>query len=306
LSAIGAHAALSLTPGSVWQALSEPWGNEIVVRAMAEAALIGVAGGALGCWIVLYGLSYGAESLAHAMFPGLALAALTGMPLLAGAAAGLAAAAVAIPLAGRAPQIGGDTAVGIVVTALFGGGIVLALSAATPPAIGGLLFGDILAVSDLDLVLAALCAVTVPAALRLLHGQLLVVGFDRANARSFGGRPLLADGVLLALTAAATLVAVPGLGNLLVVAILVGPAATARLVTGTMPAMMVVAVCVAVACGAAGLYLSYYAGLAGGASIALAAVCAYLLAAAWSGLRPRLGAAARRGEPGSGALGPIL
>lgn len=279
---LGATAPPAAIGGSAWDALAGPWGNEIVVRAMAEAALLGLVGGALGCWIVLYGLSFGAESLAHAMFPGLALAALTGIPLALGAGAGLLVAAMAVAAAGRAPEIGGDTAVGIVVTGMFGGGVVLALSPAAPPRIGDLLFGDILAVSDLDLALAATLVVAVLVALRLLHGQLLVVGFDRSASRQLGGRPLLIDAALLTLTAAATMVAVPGLGNLLVVAVLVGPAATARLLAGSLPAMFGIATAVALASATAGLYLSYYAGIAGGASIAAASVAAYLLVAAWS------------------------
>ena len=67
---------------TVWSALADPWSDGTVVRALAEVGLIGVVGGVLGCWIVLYGLSYGAESLAHALFPGLVAAALLGLPLL--------------------------------------------------------------------------------------------------------------------------------------------------------------------------------------------------------------------------------
>jgi ABC-type Mn2+/Zn2+ transport system permease subunit len=69
--------------------LTDPWADPVGRRALLEVALLGVAGGALGCWIVFYNLSYSAESLAHALLPGLVLAALTGIPLLLGGAAGL-------------------------------------------------------------------------------------------------------------------------------------------------------------------------------------------------------------------------
>lgn len=263
--------------------ITDPFAEPINQRAFAEVALLGVVGGALGCWIVFYELSYGAESLAHSLFPGLVAAALLGVPLLVGGAAGILVAAVAIALAGRVPAIGRDTAVAVVITALFGLGVVLALSPASPPGVEGLLFGDILGVSDLDLALAGALAVAVLVGLRLLHTRLLAVGFDRTNARPLGASPLFADMALLVLLALAVLVAVQGLGNLLVVAVLVGPAATARLLARRMGPMMALASAVGVLAGAGGLYLSYYANTAAGASIAGAIVAAYLLVAAGSG-----------------------
>jgi ABC-type Mn2+/Zn2+ transport system permease subunit len=263
--------------------ITDPFGEPINQRAFAEVALLGLVGGALGCWIVFYELSYGAESLAHSLFPGLVAAALLGVPLLVGGAAGILVAAVAIALAGRVPAIGRDTAVAVVITALFGLGVVLALSPASPPGVEGLLFGDILGVSDLDLALAGALAVAVLVGLRLLHTRLLAVGFDRTTARPLGASPLFADMALLVLLALAVLVAVQGLGNLLVVAVLVGPAATARLLARRMGPMMAVASAVGVLAGAGGLYLSYYANTAAGASIAGTIVAAYLLVAAGSG-----------------------
>ncbi|MCZ4491448.1 MAG: metal transporter permease, partial [Conexibacter sp.] len=173
------------------------------------------------------------------------------------------------------PAIGRDTAVAVVVTALLGLGALLALSPDTPAGLGELLFGDVLGVSDLDLLLAGVLAVGVVVALALLHGRLLLVGFDRLNAPALGVRPGAIDVALLLLVAAALLVAVQGLGNLLVVAVLVGPAACARAVTHRMFPMMVVAAGVAILAGCGGLYLSYYARTAAGASIAAVIVVTY-------------------------------
>ena len=272
-------------PHEVWQALLYPWMQGVMQRALAEMALLGLVGGVLGCWIVFYELSYSAESLAHALFPGLVIAALAGFPLVLGAGIGVTVAAIAIAVLGRAPQIGRDTAVAVVISALFGLGVVLALSPDAPPGLQGLLFGDILGVSSLDLLLTAGLAAVVLVALGLLHRQLLVVGFDRASARSVGGKPQLADIALLVLIALATIVAVQGLGSLLVVAVLVGPAATARLLARRMVPMMGLASLMAVSAGAAGLYLSYYAGTAGGASVAGAIVTLYLAVRGGSALR---------------------
>jgi ABC-type Mn2+/Zn2+ transport system permease subunit len=263
---------------TIWHSLIEPWQHGIDRRALIEVVLLGLTGGALGCWIIFYNLSYSTESLAHALLPGLVLAALGGIPLILGGAAGLVVAAVAIAAAARTPAVGRDTAVAVVVTGLLGLGALLALSPATPAGLGSLLFGDVLGVSDTDLTLAAGLAVAVLVALALLHGRLLLVGFDRLNARALGVRPAAVDVVLLLLIAAALLVAVQGLGNLLVVAVLVGPAACARAVTHRMSTMMAVAAAVAVLAGFGGLYLSYYARTAAGASIAAVIVGVYALA----------------------------
>lgn len=249
-------------------------------RALAEIALIALAAGALGCWVVLYEFSYAAESLAHSIFPGLVIATLAGIPLLLGAAPAIAVAALAIALAGRVPGVGRDVAVAVVVTTMFGLGVLLALSPDSPPGVEGLLFGDILGPSDADLLSAAALVVLVAVVLALLHGRLLATGFDRAAARSFGLAPAAVDAALLLLLSAAIVVAVQGLGNLLVVAAFVGPAAAARRLSDRILPMFAIATAIGLLAGLAGLYLSYYAGTAGGASVALAIVVAYLLTAA--------------------------
>jgi ABC-type Mn2+/Zn2+ transport system permease subunit len=279
---------------AVLHLITDPFAEPVNARALAEVALLGIAGGALGCWIVFYELAYGTESLAHSMFPGLVVAALIGAPLLAGGAAGILVAALAIALARRVPAIGGDTAIAVVVTTLFGLGAVLALSPESPPGVQELLFGDVLGVTDLDLALGAALTAVVVVALRVLHVRLLAVGFDRTTARTLGASPALADTALLVLVALAVLVAVQGMGNLLVVAVLVGPAATARLLARRMAPMMALAVAIGVVAGAGGLYLSFYAGTAAGASIAGVIVAVYLLAAAVSGRATRSAVAAWR------------
>lgn len=102
----------------LWHALYYPWTQGIMQRALIEVALLGVAGGAIGCWIVLYEISFSAEALAHSMFPGLVVAALVGLPVLLGGVVGIVFAAIAIALAGRIPRTGRDAAVAVVVIAL--------------------------------------------------------------------------------------------------------------------------------------------------------------------------------------------
>jgi ABC-type Mn2+/Zn2+ transport system permease subunit len=290
---------VSAVVATVWHDLVVPWEQAIDRRAFLEVVLLGLTGGALGCWIIFYNLSYAAESLAHALLPGLVAAALLGLPLILGGAAGLAVAALAIAVAARTPAIGRDTAIAVVVTALLGLGALLALAPDTPAGLGELLFGDVLGVSDADLLLAGGLAVAVLGALTVLHGRLLVVGFDRLTAPALGVRPGPVDAALLLLVAGALLVAVQGLGNLLVIAVLVGPAACARAVTHRMAPMMAVAAAVAVLAGIGGIYLSYYARTAAGASIAAVIVGVYLVAVALSpsSRRTRRGAPRRARRP---------
>jgi ABC-type Mn2+/Zn2+ transport system permease subunit len=207
-------------------------------------------------------------------------AALLGLPLIAGAAAGLAGSALAIAVASQVPGIGRDASVAIVTTTLFGLGVLLALAPSSPPGLSGLLFGDPLGVTRGDIVTTAAVAAAALGGIMLAQRILLVVGFDRVNASAFGARAALADAALLLLVAAALLVGVQALGNLLVLAVVIGPAATARLLVRRMTPMMAVAAAIAVVGAVAGLYLSYYANTAAGASVAVALVALFLVALA--------------------------
>lgn len=264
----------------------EPLTEPFMQRAIAEMTMLGLAAGALGCWVVLYELSYAAESLAHASFPGLVVATLLGVPLLLGAAPAILIAALAIVAVGRSRWDAGGIAV--VVTTMFGLGVLLALSPKAPPGIQSLLFGDILGPSDADLAAAAALVALVAAALWMLHGRLLASGFDRDSAVAMGIAPGRVETALLVLLATGVVVAVQGLGNLLVVAAFVGPAATARNLSDRVGPMIAIAAAVAVFGGLAGLYVSYYVGTAGGASVALAMLAAYLLSLPFGWLRRRL------------------
>jgi ABC-type Mn2+/Zn2+ transport system permease subunit len=278
----------------------EPFREPFMQRAIAEMTLLALAGGALGCWVVLYELSYAAESLAHSLFPGLVLAAIAGAPLLLGATPAVVLAGLAIALVSRVPGVSRDVGVAVVVTTMFGLGVLLALSPESPPGIESLLFGDILGPSDGDLISAAVLVGVLAAALPLLHARLLASGFDRAAARSLGLSPAQVDAALLLLLGAAIVVAVQGLGNLLVVAVFVGPAAAARNLTDRIVPMFALASAIAVLAGLAGLYLSYYAGTAGGASVALAIVAAYAVSLAAA----RLGALrSRKALPAEATIG---
>jgi ABC-type Mn2+/Zn2+ transport system permease subunit len=238
-------------------------------RALLELILLGAVCGPLGVWVVIYRRSYAAESMAHSMLPGLVVASLAGLPLGLGAAAGLAVAAVCITLALRAPGIDADSAVAVVVTTLFGLGSLLALAPEVPVRIGELLFGNPLSVSGGDLAATAALAILVAGALAASARPLTLAGFDPQSAPSLGASPTRVGLLLTGLLAATTLIAVQALGNLLVVAIVVGPAVAALQLGLRLRKTLACAAAIAVTGGVAGLYLSYYGELAAGASIAL-------------------------------------
>jgi ABC-type Mn2+/Zn2+ transport system permease subunit len=257
----------------------------IMQRAFVEAIVLGLACGPLGVWILLLRRAYAAESLSHAMLPGLVIAALAGIPLLLGAAAGVLVAAGGIALVARDARAGGDIGVAVVVSGLFGLGGILALSPATPPRLGELLFGDLLGLTDGDLVAAAALSAGVLLALAVGYRALAATAFARGSAQALGVRPARADLALLALLAVTTVAAVQGLGNLLLVALILAPAAAALNLAARLPATLAVAAGLAVLAGVAGLVISYQFEIAAGASVALCAVALSSLGL----LKPKLG-----------------
>lgn len=266
-------------------ALLDPLRDGIIRRALLDLVILGAVCGPLGVWVVLHRQSYAAESMAHAMLPGIVAAALIGAPLGFGAAAGLAVAATAIALASRQRLVGTDAAVAVVVTTLLGLGTLLAVAPGVSVGLGEILFGDPLSVSSADLLGSAALAGGGLCALAAGHRTLTLAGFDPASAPSLGAGPGGAALLLLALLALTTLIAVGALGNLLVVAIVIAPAAAAlRLCDRLLPALATAAA-LAVAAGIAGIYLSYWADIAGGAAVALCAVVTYPAAAGVSRTR---------------------
>lgn len=259
------------------ETLTDPFSLGIGQRGLIELIILGSVCGPFGVWVVLYRQSYAAESLAHSMLPGLVLAALIGVPLGFGAAAGLAVAALSIAFASRQRAVSADVAVAVTITTLFGVGTLLALSPDVPLRLGELLFGDPLSVSLSDLLASGLLALVLLAALVLGHRSLAVVGFDSRTAANLGFSPSRVGTAMFVLLALTTLIAVQALGNLLVVAIVIAPAAAALRVCSRLESALAAAALIAIASGVGGLYLSFYADLAAGASIALCAIAAFLI-----------------------------
>jgi len=265
----------------------------LLQRALLEVLILGATCGALGVWLLHVRSTYAAESLAHAMLPGLVLAALAGAPLLLGAAGGVLAAAALIALAARDTRVGAEVAVGVTVTTAFGLGAVLALAPAVPARLGELLFGDLLGTSTSDLVAAAVLGGLVACALAAGHRALAAAVFDPIAAPSLGVRPERARLALLALLAIAVVAAVQGLGNLLVLALVVAPASAGIRLGTSLRAQIALAAGIGALAGLLGLVASAELDVAAGAAVALAAIALYALAALLRPAPARTGSARR-------------
>lgn len=271
--------------------------------------IVGLVCGPLGVWIVLLRQSYAAESIAHGMLPGLVAAALLGVPLVLGAGAGVVVAAGLVALVARDERIGGDTAVAVVITTLFGAGALLALEPHSPARLAELLFGNVLGVKGSDLIVAGTLGGVVLGGLSLCHRRLSLVGFDRAFAPLLGWSAARTEQILLVLLALTVAVSVQALGALLVVALVIAPAAAALRLGSRLGRAIAISAALAVLAGVIGLYVSHYLELAAGASIALTAIAVYLVVIALSARarsasskrsgRSRAGAPARSGPAGS-------
>jgi manganese/iron transport system permease protein len=262
--------------------LIEPFRLGLMQRALVQVCVISAVGGAVGCFVVIRGLSFTGESLAHTVLPGVVVAYAIGVSLLVGAAA-LAAVTVAISLwAQRDRRISEDTAMGVAFAGLFPLGVILlALQSNPSRSLGDFLFGDVLANSRGDVIGTLAIAVVIVAGLVLVQRAALACSFDRGYAASLGYRPGAIDAVLLCLVAATVVIAILAVGNVLALALLIAPAATARLLLGRLVPMMLLAGVLGAVSGVVALELSYWAGLAASSTVVLCAAGEFALAFAF-------------------------
>jgi ABC-type Mn2+/Zn2+ transport system permease subunit len=251
----------------------EPLQSGIGRHALADVILLGAIAGALGFWVVSYGLSYGAESLSHGLLPGLVLAALIGAPLVSGALAGAVVTALLIAAAARDDRIGFEVATAVAVTAMLGLGALLALAPATPQSLSELLFGDPLSASGGDIATAAALAVVGGLALAGLQRPLAALVFDPVGTPSLGVSAGAVRVALALLLAAVVCVAVQGLGNLLALAVIVAPPLAIRRHVRSAKQAVLAGAAVGAVAGIAGIYASFKLDVAAGAAVALA-LCA--------------------------------
>ena len=256
--------------------------------------MLGAACGALGVWLLHLRQAYAAESLAHAMLPGLVLASLAGVPLLLGAGGGVLVVAALIALAARDERVGSEIAVGVTVTTAFGLGAVLALSPDVPVGLDRLLFGDLLGAGTARPRRRRRAARrssprrSPPAT----AGSPSRCSTPWPRRRSACG-PRASSSRCSRCSAIAVVAAVLSLGNLLVFALLVAPAAAAMRLGRSVRAQLWLAAALGSAAGVLGLVASAELDVAAGGSVALAAVALYAVAALARPGAPRGGPARR-------------
>ena len=275
--------------------LTDPWTSALMRRAFFEAMLVGALCGALGCFVLVRGLAFLGESVAHTVVLGVVLAFLAGVPIAAGAAV-LAVATVGLTTAiGNDRRFSADTAMGILLPSLFGAGVALiALSEGYRSSLDDVLFGSVLAATEIDLALALLAGALSAGMLVLAGKELALVAFDRAMAQAMGYRTALLDLLLLGAVALAVVVSLRAVGNVLLAGLLLGPPATARLLCQTFWRMLACAGSLGVAASIAGLYLSWYVEVGGGAAIVLVVAATFIAVAIGVRVAGRGGASGER------------
>jgi manganese/iron transport system permease protein len=271
----------------------EPLGYDFMQRALAVAVLVGAVCAVLSCFLVLKGWSLMGDAISHAVLPGIVLAFVLNIPLAVGAFAAGLGSALATGYLKEMSRVKEDTVMGIVFSGMFGFGLVLFTKVDTDQHLNHILFGNVLGVTSQDLVETAAIGSLVLGLVVAKRRDLLLYCFDPQHARAIGlNVRLLHYGllVLLALTIVASLKAV---GIILVVAMLIGPGATAFLVARRFETMLLVALIVAIGASFIGTIVSYHIDGATGPTIVLVQAAMFVAAFVWSGWRRRDHAAGR-------------
>ena len=276
-----------------------PLGFQFFLRALVASALVGTVCAVVGTYVVLRGVAFIGDAIAHAGFPGIVVAYLLGWPLYIGAMVAAVGTALAIGVVTRRAGIRQDTAIGVLFAGTFAFGVFLFSGIQGYVAdLFSFLFGNVLAITPSDLVALFILGLIVIGIVALLWKELLYATFDPLGAAASGIRVDLLEYLFLTLVALTIVVSLQAVGIILVVAMLITPAATAQLVASRFVRLMVVAAIVGIASALIGLYLSYWMDVASGATIVLVETAMFLLALV---LGPR-GLISRRRGNGTGQV----
>ncbi len=274
-----------------WSWWIEPFTSFSFMRNALLAGLLAVlATSVVGTWVVLRGMSFLGDALAHGVLPGIAIAFIIGVDTTVGALVAAVVMVGGINLVRSHSPLPDDTSIGV----LFVGFLALAVvimsgqSGSYTGDLNRFLFGSISAVDDGDLLRQGVAAAISVVGVVVFHRAFLVMTFDETQARLLGLRPRLAHGVLLVLLAVSIVASFRAVGNLLVFAFLVAPPATAALLVRGVPRIMVAATLIGSAAVVVGLLISFHAGTAGSATMALTSVMIFLLVLAGRALHDAL------------------
>lgn len=256
----------------------DPFGPEFMQRALLAGMLAVVASSVVGTWVVLRGLSFLGDALAHGVIPGMALAVLWGFNLTLGALLTAGLMVAGISFVNRRSHLGDDTGVGLLFVGMLSlGVIIISKSRSFTTDVQSLLFGDILGVTWADVRVQVVAAAVVLLCSALGYRAFLVLSFNEVKAGSLGLHPGATHLALLALIAVAIVASFQAVGTLLVFGLLVGPPATAALLVRRVWLCMVVGVALGWLAVVVGLLLSYHHGTAAGATMAGVSVAQFFV-----------------------------
>ena len=264
---------------ALYALLVEPFQYAFIRRGLIEALMMGGICGAMGAFIVARGWGFIGDAISHAIFPGVVVAYLAKFNFALGAFVFGMLTAAGIGAISHSRRLKEDTAIGVLFAGAFSLGVVLISSIRSYATdLGAILFGNILGVSDQDLLITFGLGLLVLVILYLSYDQLLLVAFDRTMAAAMGLPVAWLDQLLLLLLTLTIIVSLQAVGNILVVAMLLTPAATARLFVQRFHTLMLLGAIIGALCGVVGLYASYYLNLASGGIIVLTATLVFGLA----------------------------
>lgn len=268
-----------MTCDSLWQCVSAPLAFGFMQRGLLAAMMIAVVCAVIGAFVVLQELAFIGDALAHASFPGVVIAFMLKLNLaLGGAVVGILT-ALGIGVITRRSNVSQDTAIGVLFAGTFALGVVLLSTVKNyTKDLFGLLLGDVLAIREGDLLVIGVMGMLVLVVVFALYKELVLLSFDRIQAEVLGLPVGLLHEVLLALMAVTIVIAIQTVGIVLVVAMLVTPAATATLVVRRFPLVMLVGAVQGVIGAVVGLYVSFYLHVASGATIVLVLTSMFVVA----------------------------
>jgi manganese/iron transport system permease protein len=276
---------------AIVNAILEPLRYEFFIRALIASTLVGIICAVVGTYVVLKGISFIGDGISHAAFPGVVAAFILQVPFYLGAAIAAVTTALAIGWVSRRGFLRMDTAIGVLFAGTFALGVFMFSTISGYVAdLFSFLFGNILAISAGDLIALVVLGSLVLAIIAALWKELLYATFDPLGAAASGIPVGRLEYLLLALVSLAIVVSLQAVGIILVVAMLVTPAATAQLVTTRFGKLMQVAIALGVGSSIAGLYLSFWLDAASGATIVLVQTVVFLVVLI---LSPRAGLLSR-------------
>lgn len=258
--------------------LTDPFQYDFVVRALIAGSLAAITCALIGTWVVIRGLSFMGDALAHGVLPGIAVAFLVGFNVTIGAFISAILMVLGINVVNRASKLSSDTGIGLLFVGMLALGVVLiSRTRSFTGDLTSFLFGSVLGANTSDITLQAVTVAIALVAVVILHRMFLALSFNAEKAAALGLRPRLAHVAMLTLVALAIVASFRTVGTLLVFGLLVAPPATAALIVRRVPAMMALACAIGVFSVALGLVLTYHFDTAAGATMAGTAVAIFFI-----------------------------